>query len=123
MHAGALTLSETPQGERPDLKELLAVDPGLLKVMAVQETRPSVDQPFVVTDLTGKPELLYVGENDLGVAGKATATVAFSTDNGAHFTRSIVDPRPVAIQNGPSVRVGFGGNHVAYVAYFGCRTQ
>jgi len=122
LQAAALKLSKTPQGiSRPDMIEISANDPALTPLMRIQETRQSVDQPFVATVIGKDHDSVYIGENYLGGQGDGTASVEVSPDNGVHFKKSLIESRSVSMQDGPSVRLAVARDSKAYVAYFGWR--
>lgn len=89
--------------------------------MALQQSRSSVDQPFIQTAPTGGGGRIYVGNNDFNASGGKTATVDVSTDGGTTWRTVRIEPRATNLQNGPSVRPAVAGDGTVYVAYFGWR--
>jgi hypothetical protein len=121
LQAGALTVTGTAHGLRPDLLRLRAPDSVVLNLMNIQGKRINVDQPFVTTAGTGTRNYVYVGENDLSRAGVGTAAVEVSDNGGKRFNQTVVEPRPVDGQDGPSIRLAVANDGKVYAAYFGWR--
>jgi len=101
------------------MSELLANN--LVNTMTVLDERSRVDQPWVQVASTGGADFIYVGNNDLGVAGDQTATVDVSSDGGATFNSIRIETRNTAGQNGPSIRTAVADDGTVYAAYFGWR--
>jgi hypothetical protein len=121
LQAGALTVAKTPRGLRPDLVRLTAQDSVLLKLMHEQGRRADVDQPFVATFGRGSRDTVYMGENFLGSTTAGTAAIEVSRDGGATFSQSMIESRPVDMQDGPSIRLAVADDGKAYASYFGWR--
>jgi len=89
--------------------------------MSLQQSRTSVDQPFVQAATTAGTDRVYVGNNDFNASGGKTATIDVSTDGGTTFRTIRLEPRSTNLQNGPSIRPAVSDDGTVYVAYFGWR--
>ncbi|MEL6841793.1 MAG: hypothetical protein AAFP02_01150 [Bacteroidota bacterium] len=83
-------------------------------------TQQQPDQPFVQAQTVGANDRVYVGNNDLSLTNN-TAVIDMSFDGGANYNQTVLDPRTVSNQNGPSVRPTISGDGTVYAAYFGWR--
>jgi FG-GAP-like repeat len=94
--------------------------------MSVLVDRASEDQPWVVAGSVmagaSSQDRVYVGNNNLGKAPGATATVDFSTDAAsapapAGFSPHLVEQRPTSGQDGPPTRIALHPSGVVYAAF------
>ncbi len=89
--------------------------------MVEQVNRNGPDQPYVQATDVGGLDRVYVGQNDLGIAGAQTASVDQTVDGAANWTVQRVEQRNTQTQDMPPVRPAIGSDNVIYVAFIGIR--
>lgn len=111
------------------------VPAGVPRVLSIQSTnnfagganmvelvnRNGPDQPYVQATDVGGLDRVYVGDNDLGIAGAQTASIDQTVDGAVTWTTQRVEQRNTANQDMPPVRPAIGTDNVIYAAFIGMR--
>jgi hypothetical protein len=129
LYAGILRFPAPPQQTR--LNILRTDNAATATAMTVLVDRLGVDQPYVqAATFASSParaqDRVYVGHNDLAVAGGKTTTIELSLDSRKArpaFQKVRLDQRPTAGQNGPQSRPTIHPNGTVYAAYYGWRAR
>ena len=102
------------------LDELTTADFTSATLMTIQNSRGSVDQPFVQARRSSSVDHLFVGNNDFG-ASPATATVDVSANGGTTWNSVRIDQRSTTCgQDWPSIRPASAPDGTVYAAFLRC---
>lgn len=104
------------------MEELTTADFTSPPVMTSQNSRPSVDQPFVQGLRTGSVDRVYVGNKDPGVE-PATATVDVTTNGGTSWSPVRIDKRTGCNDHLPPIRPAVAPDGTVYAAFFHCTSR
>jgi len=89
----------------------------LNNLMNVNNQRNGPDQPFAKMYNVNDTDYVYIGTNDMGLAGAQSASVDVSRDDGQNYTSFLIESRNPDGQDAPSIRPSMSNDGTVYAGF------